>query len=267
MAKAKPELAAAAKRVAELQSALQAAQTAGRRSRGRGKVGPRLFRPVAGPGRTARPPLEGRNRLPGQDRGPCRPAGENGPTGRGRANGTGCSATPAKRRSPSCRRALRRPRKKSEAAAAGVKQAQDLVAQLTADRAANLRQAGALDALLPALNETLGQGGRGLPPRARRCRRHDSSDGDQDPSSRKKTNEQELMKKAAAEKPKAIEAARNQIPTGREKARRVQEGHRSRSKNGRGSLGRFPTAGRQAGRRESRPDGRLEDSRGGQKRT
>jgi WD40 repeat protein len=106
--------------------------------------------------------------------------------------------------------------KESEAAAAGVKRAQDLVVQLTAERAANLRQAGALDALLPALSETLAkaeEASRRVP-------------GDADVTTQvteikslisKKTTELELAKKSAAEKPKAIETARNQIPLAEKK--------------------------------------------------
>jgi chromosome segregation ATPase len=101
--------------------------------------------------------------------------------------------------------------KESEAAASGIKKAQDMVAQLTAERAANLRQAAALDAMLPALNETLAkaeEASRRVP-------------GDADVTMQvseikslvaKKTSEMEFMKKAAAEKPKAIESAKNQIP-------------------------------------------------------
>jgi hypothetical protein len=101
--------------------------------------------------------------------------------------------------------------RESDAAASGIKKAQDLVVQLTAERAANLRQAGALDALLPALNETLAkaeEASRRVP-------------GDADVTMQvseikslvaKKSTELELMKKAAAEKPKAIENAKNQIP-------------------------------------------------------
>jgi predicted nucleic acid-binding Zn-ribbon protein len=88
--------------------------------------------------------------------------------------------------------------------------------QLTAERAANLRQAGALDALLPALSETLAkaeEASRRVP-------------GDADVTTQvteikslisKKTTELELAKKSAAEKPKAIEAARNQIPLAEKK--------------------------------------------------
>ncbi len=106
--------------------------------------------------------------------------------------------------------------KESGSAVAGVKKAQDLVVQLTAERAANLRQAGALDALLPALSETLAkaeEASRRVP-------------GDADVTTQvteiksligKKTTELELAKKAAAEKPKAIEAARNQIPLAEKK--------------------------------------------------
>jgi hypothetical protein len=106
--------------------------------------------------------------------------------------------------------------KESESAAAGVKRAQDFVAQLIAEQAAALRQAGALDALLPALNETLAkaeEASRRVP-------------GDADVTTQvneiksliaKKTTELELAKKTAAEKPKAIEAARNQIPVAEKK--------------------------------------------------
>jgi chromosome segregation ATPase len=101
--------------------------------------------------------------------------------------------------------------KESEAAASGIKKAQDLVTQLTAERAANLRQAGALDALLPALNETLAK--------AEEASRRVPNDADVTMQVSeikslvsKKTTELELMKKAAAEKPKAIENAKNQIP-------------------------------------------------------
>lgn len=106
--------------------------------------------------------------------------------------------------------------KESESAAAGVKRAQDLVVQLAAERGANLRQAGALDALLPALNETLAkaeEASRRVP-------------GDADVTTQvteikslitKKTAELELAKKSAAEKPKAIEAAKTQIPLAEKK--------------------------------------------------
>jgi hypothetical protein len=106
--------------------------------------------------------------------------------------------------------------KDSDAAALGVKRAQEYVVQLNAERSAALRQAGAFDALLPALNETLGkaeEASRRVP-------------GDADVTSQvteiknliaKKTTELELLKKAAAEKPKAIEAARTQIPLAEKK--------------------------------------------------
>jgi chromosome segregation ATPase len=106
--------------------------------------------------------------------------------------------------------------KDSDAAALGVKRAQEYVVQLSAERSAALRQAGAFDALLPALNETLGkaeEASRRVP-------------GDADVTTQvteiknliaKKTTELELLKRAAAEKPKAIEAARNQIPLAEKK--------------------------------------------------
>jgi hypothetical protein len=106
--------------------------------------------------------------------------------------------------------------KESETAAAGVKKAQEYVVQLAAERASNLRQAAAFDALLPALNETLAkaeEASRRVP-------------GDADVTGQvgeikslvaKKTTELELLKKAAAEKPKAIEAARLQIPLAEKK--------------------------------------------------
>lgn len=106
--------------------------------------------------------------------------------------------------------------KESEAAAAGVKKAQEYVVQLTAERAASLRQAAAFDALLPALNETLAkaeEASRRVP-------------GDPEVTTQvaeikslvgKKTTELELLRKSAAEKPKAIEAARNQIPPAEKK--------------------------------------------------
>ena len=106
--------------------------------------------------------------------------------------------------------------KESESAAAGVKRAQDLVVQLMTEQAAALRQAGALDALLPALNETLGkaeEASRRVP-------------GDADVTTQvteiksliaKKMTELELAKKTAADKPKAIEAAKNQIPPAEKK--------------------------------------------------
>jgi chromosome segregation ATPase len=106
--------------------------------------------------------------------------------------------------------------KDSDAAALGVKRAQEYVVQLNAERAAALRQAGAFDALLPALNETLAkaeEAGRRVP-------------GDADVTAQvteiknlitKKSTELELLKRAAAEKPKAIEAARVQIPLAEKK--------------------------------------------------
>ena len=106
--------------------------------------------------------------------------------------------------------------KESDAAAVGVKRAQEYVVQLNAERTAALRQAGAFDALLPALNETLAkaeEASRRVP-------------GDADVTGQvteiknlisKKSTELELLKKAAAEKPKAIEAARNQIPLAEKK--------------------------------------------------
>ena len=133
--------------------------------------------------------------------------------------------------------------RESESAAVGVKRAQDLVVQLTAERAANLRQAAALDALLPALAETLSkaeEASRRVP-------------GDADVTTQvteikslvaKKTTELELAKKSALEKPKAIEAAQNQNPAGREKARRIQGRRRSRTKDGREGHERVAAAGR-----------------------
>ena len=106
--------------------------------------------------------------------------------------------------------------KDSDAAAIGVKRAQEYVVQLNAERTAALRQAGAFDALLPALNETLAkaeEASRRVP-------------GDADVTGQvteiknlisKKSTELELLKKAAAEKPKAIETARNQIPVAEKK--------------------------------------------------
>jgi WD40 repeat protein len=106
--------------------------------------------------------------------------------------------------------------KESDAAALGVKRAQEYVVQLSAERTAALRQAGAFDALLPALNETIAkaeEASRRVP-------------GDVDVIAQvteikslisKKSTELELLKKAAAEKPKAIEVARTQIPLAEKK--------------------------------------------------
>ncbi len=106
--------------------------------------------------------------------------------------------------------------KESDAAAVGVKRAQEYVVQLNAERTAALRQAGAFDAMLPALNETLAkaeEASRRVP-------------GDADVTGQvteiknlisKKSTELELLKRAVAEKPKAIEAARTQIPLAEKK--------------------------------------------------
>ena len=99
----------------------------------------------------------------------------------------------------------------SNAAAAAVKQTRELVAQLTTEHAALLRQTGALDGILPSLRETLAkaeESAHRLP-------------GDADIAAQvlaiksllaKKSAEVELTKKTAAEKSKAIETALGQIP-------------------------------------------------------
>jgi hypothetical protein len=106
--------------------------------------------------------------------------------------------------------------KDSEAAAAGVKKAQDLVAQLGADQQASLRHAALIDALVPALVEALGK--------AEEASRR--APGEADVAGQvaelkqliaKKNSESELAKKSAAEKPKAIEAARAQIAAAEKK--------------------------------------------------
>ncbi|HEV8068750.1 MAG TPA: c-type cytochrome domain-containing protein [Planctomycetaceae bacterium] len=100
--------------------------------------------------------------------------------------------------------------KESEAAAAGVKKAQDYVVQLGADQQAALRHAAIIDALVPALGESLA--------RAEEAARRGPAEADVAGQVNelkqliaKKTAESELLKKAAAEKPKAIENARNQV--------------------------------------------------------
>jgi len=106
--------------------------------------------------------------------------------------------------------------KNSEAAAAGVKKAQDLVVQLTAEHATAVRRVGTLELLVPALGETLtkAEEASGRAP------------GDADVTSQvaeikslisKKTAEIEAVKKGAVEKTKAIEAAKAQIPVAEKK--------------------------------------------------
>ncbi len=100
--------------------------------------------------------------------------------------------------------------KESEAAAAGVKKAQDFVVQLGAEQQAAVRHAAIIDALVPALGESLAKAEEA----ARR------GPGEADVAGQvnelkqliaKKTTESELLKKTAAEKPKAIETARSQV--------------------------------------------------------
>jgi Planctomycete cytochrome C/WD domain, G-beta repeat len=106
--------------------------------------------------------------------------------------------------------------KESEAAAAGVKKAQDYVAQLGAEQQMALRHAAIIDALVPALGESLSKAEEA----ARR------GPGEADVAGQvnelkqliaKKTAESELLKKQAAEKPKAIENARNQVAAAEKK--------------------------------------------------
>ncbi len=100
--------------------------------------------------------------------------------------------------------------KESEAATAGVKKAQDFVVQLGAEQQAAVRHAAIIDTLVPALGESLAKAEEA----ARR------GPGEADVAGQvnelkqliaKKTTESELLKKSAAEKPKAIEAARGQV--------------------------------------------------------
>ncbi len=100
--------------------------------------------------------------------------------------------------------------KDSEAAAAGVKKAQDYVVQLGAEQQAAARHAAIIDALIPALGESLA--------RAEEAARRGPGEADVAGQVNeikqlitKKTAESELLKKTAAEKPKAIENARNQV--------------------------------------------------------
>ena len=151
--------------------------------------------------------------------------------------------------------------KDSDAAALGVKRAQEYVVQLNAERVAALRQAGAFDALLPALNETLAkaeEAGRRVP-------------GDADVTAQvaeiknlitKKSTELELLKKAAAEKPKAIEAARHQIPLAEKKlaeSKQAVAAAQKRVAEANAALRRWPTSSprpkplRPKVRRRSRP--------------
>jgi hypothetical protein len=100
--------------------------------------------------------------------------------------------------------------KESEAAAVGVKKAQEFVLQLGAEQQSAVRHAAIIDALVPALAEALAKAEEA----ARR------GPGEADVAGQvgelkqliaKKTTESELLKKSAAEKPKAIEAARGQV--------------------------------------------------------
>ncbi len=100
--------------------------------------------------------------------------------------------------------------KESAAAATGVKRAQDYVAQLGAEQQAAVRHAAIIDALVPALGESLA--------RAEEAARRGPGEADVAGQVNeikqliaKKTAESELLKKTAAEKPKAIENARNQV--------------------------------------------------------
>ncbi|HEV8003348.1 MAG TPA: c-type cytochrome domain-containing protein [Planctomycetaceae bacterium] len=100
--------------------------------------------------------------------------------------------------------------KEAEAAATGLKKAQDFVVQLGAEQQAALRHAAIIDTLVPALGEALTKAEEA----ARR------GPGEADVAGQvnelkqlisKKTTESELLKKTAAEKPKAIESARGQV--------------------------------------------------------
>jgi WD40 repeat protein len=100
--------------------------------------------------------------------------------------------------------------KESDAAAAGVKKAQDYVSQLGAEQQAAVRHATIIDALVPALNESLA--------RAEEAARRGPGEADVAGQVNelkqliaKKSTESEMLKKSAAEKPKAIENARNQV--------------------------------------------------------
>jgi len=100
--------------------------------------------------------------------------------------------------------------KESEAAAARLKKAQDYVVQLGAEQQAALRHAAIIDALVPALGESLA--------RAEEAARRGPGEADVAGQVNelkqliaKKTAEAELLKKTAAEKPKALENARGQV--------------------------------------------------------
>jgi len=100
--------------------------------------------------------------------------------------------------------------KESEAATTGIKRAQEYVAQLGAEQQAAVRHAAIIDALVPALGESLA--------RAEEAARRGPGEADVAGQVNeikqliaKKTAESELLKKTAAEKPKAIENARNQV--------------------------------------------------------
>jgi WD40 repeat protein len=100
--------------------------------------------------------------------------------------------------------------KESEAAAARLKKAQEYVVQLGAEQQAALRHAAIIDALVPALGESLA--------RAEEASRRGPGEADVAGQVNelkqliaKKAAESDLLKKSAAEKPKAIDSARGQV--------------------------------------------------------
>jgi hypothetical protein len=106
--------------------------------------------------------------------------------------------------------------KNSEAAAANLKKAEEYVVQLGAEQQAALRHAAIIDALVPALGESLA--------RAEEASRRGPGEADVAGQVNelkqliaKKSAESEMLKKTAAEKPKAMENARGQVAVAEKK--------------------------------------------------